>query len=82
MAYVEKGEKLHTQSPPGFPTRLRKLRLQHGYTQAALAEIVGLHPRTIGFWELGKSRPNPGDAIIKTAAALGTTVGYLLEGKR
>jgi len=69
-------------SPPGFPTRLRKLRLQHGYTQAGLAEIVEVHPRTIGFWEVGKHRPAPGDALIKTAAVLGVTVRYLLEGKR
>lgn len=73
---------MHSQSPPGFPTRLRKLRLEHGYTQAGLAKIVGVHPRTIGFWELGKNHPAPGDPIIKTAVALHTTVKYLLEGKR
>jgi len=56
--------------------------LQHGYTQAGLAEIVEVHPRTIGFWEVGKHRPAPGDALIKTAAVLGVTVRYLLEGKR
>jgi len=71
----------HTPSPRGFPTRLRKLRRQHGYTQRALADIVGVHYRTIGFWETGRSLPNPGDPIIKTAAALGTTVGYLLTGR-
>lgn len=70
------------QSPPGFPSRLRKLRLRHGYTQAGLAEVVGVHPRTIGWWESGKHKPNPGDSIIKTAVVLDTTVRYLLEGKR
>lgn len=71
-----------TQSPPGFPSRLRRLRLQHGYTQAGLAEIVEVHPRTIGFWEVGKHKPAPGEAIIRTAVVLDTTVKYLLEGKR
>lgn len=66
----------------GFPARLRRLRIQHGYTQKGLAEIVGVHWRTIGFWEVGKHRPAPGDAIIKTAVVLETTVAYLLEGKR
>ena len=73
---------MHTASPPGFPTRLRKLRKRHGYTQAALADIVGCHFRTVGGWELGLHQPRPGDPIIKTAVALGTTVTYLLEGKR
>jgi len=68
--------------PVGFPRRLRKLRLEHGYTQKALAEIVGIHWRTIGFWESGKHRPMPGDAIIRTSVALNTTVRFLLEGKR
>jgi transcriptional regulator with XRE-family HTH domain len=71
-----------TKSPPGFPTRLRKLRLEHGYTQAALADIVGVHHRTIGWWETGRHKPTPGDPIIRTAVALGTTVTYLLKGKR
>ena len=69
------------QSPPGFPTRLRKLRLQHGYTQMTLAEVVGVHLRTIGWWESGKHKPRPGDPIIRTAVALNTTVKYLLTGR-
>jgi transcriptional regulator with XRE-family HTH domain len=68
--------------PPGFPRRLRKLRLQHGYTQKSLAEIVGVHWRTIGHWETGLHSPPPGDPIIRAAVALNTTVKYLLEGKR
>jgi DNA-binding XRE family transcriptional regulator len=70
-----------TPSPPGFPTRLRKLRLKLGYTQKGLAEIAGVHYRTIGFWESGRHQPNPGDPIIKTAVALRTSVSYLLTGR-
>jgi transcriptional regulator with XRE-family HTH domain len=60
---------------------LRKLRLEHGYTQEALAGIAGVHPRTLGGWELGKHKPTPGDPIIRTAVVLGTTVVYLLTGR-
>jgi transcriptional regulator with XRE-family HTH domain len=61
---------------------LRKLRLEHGYTQKGLADIAGVHWRTIGFWEVGKHRPSPGDGIQRTAVALNTSVKYLLEGRR
>jgi DNA-binding XRE family transcriptional regulator len=71
-----------TTPPPGFPRRLRKLRVQHGYTQKALAEIANVHWRTIGHWETGLHKPVPGDGIIRTAVALNTTVKFLLEGKR
>lgn len=71
---------MSTTPPPGFPARLRALRLEHGYTQKALAEIVGVNHRTIGWWETGRHHPDPGDPIIKTAAVLGTTVGHLLKG--
>jgi DNA-binding XRE family transcriptional regulator len=65
-----------------FPRRLRRLRVQHGYTQKALADIAGVHWRTIGHWETGLHKPAPGDGIIRAAVALNTTVKYLLEGKR
>ena len=45
---------MNVQSPPGFPTRLRKLRKQHGYTQAALAESKDrvFHMERSVFWRM------------------------------
>jgi DNA-binding XRE family transcriptional regulator len=47
------------------------------YTQAQLAEAIGAHELTVQRWETDKRAPNA-KAMLKLAAALGTTVAYLM----
>ena len=36
---------------------IRSLRLKHKMTQAKIATKLGVHPTTIGQWELGRTVP-------------------------
>lgn len=49
---------------------IRQLRLARGFSQADLAEKMGVHRQRISEWENGKVSPTA-DSIIKTAIALG-----------
>lgn len=44
---------------PLLNDRLKRAREQAGYTQADLAETVGVAPLTISRWEGGSQRPCP-----------------------
>jgi transcriptional regulator with XRE-family HTH domain len=61
-----------------FAEKLRQLRLEHGITQAELAEKLGVSPSAIGMYEQGRRRPD-----VKTVAAaakiLGCSTDELLE---
>lgn len=35
---------------------LRDARVKLGYTQEEIAELLGIHYRTVGRWELGRTR--------------------------
>ena len=39
--------------------QLARRRESRGYTQASLAEAVGVDSRTVGYWEAGETRPRP-----------------------
>ena len=38
--------------------RLSACRVQSGYTQEQVAEIIGVNPKTVINWENGKTAPN------------------------
>lgn len=61
-----------------FPERLRTLRIEHGLTQDALAERVGIGRISIVQYESGTRKPKY-KRLIKLAAILNTTIDYLLE---
>ncbi len=56
--------------------RIKKARKGKG-TQAELAEQIGVHEMTIRRWESGERYPDA-DMLQKLAAALGTSVSYLV----
>ncbi len=56
---------------------IKKFRLAFGYTQKALAELLGTTQQSLGRWEKGDSEPK--QAILKDMALLfGTTIDDLL----
>ena len=38
-------------------SRIKQLRKQHHYTQASLAELLGVKPTTVASWEQGRNKP-------------------------
>ncbi|MCL8268801.1 MULTISPECIES: helix-turn-helix domain-containing protein [Leptospira] len=60
-----------------FPTRLKELRIQKGFSQEDLAKMVGLHKNHIGRYERGDSQPTA-DKIRKLADTLGVSGDVLL----
>lgn len=56
---------------------IRQLRNEKGITQSDLANIVGLTPKMISFYELGQRFP-PHDIIIKLANYFDVSTDYLL----
>ncbi len=65
---------------PEFPQHLAALRKQHGLTQQALAERVGIHVVQLRRYEAGTSQPTL-DVIRKLATALSVSADLLLFGK-
>ena len=57
--------------------RLGLIREQRGYTQAELAEMIGVGTQQIYRYENGKTEPD-GDIVAKLARALNVTTDYLL----
>ena len=60
----------------GIGERLKSIR-KGKYTQAELAEILGVHETTIRRWESGRDDGPKEKMLSKIAAALNTTVAYL-----
>jgi transcriptional regulator with XRE-family HTH domain len=67
-------------SSPHFPEHLAVLRKQHGLTQQALAERVGIHVVQLRRYEGGTSQPTL-DVIRELAKALSVSADLLLFGK-
>jgi transcriptional regulator with XRE-family HTH domain len=55
--------------------RIREIR-KHKFTQAQLAEAIGVHVMTVRRWESGSRFPNAED-LQKLALALNTSIAYL-----
>lgn len=68
-----------SESPAGFPLRLRQLRLKLGLSQDALGKGAGVHFTHISKYERGLSKPN-GSTLQGLARELGVSADFLLEG--
>jgi len=60
-----------------FAEKIKAARKAEGYSQRDLAELAGLHYRTIQNWEAGRL-PKSLDPVIRIAKVLGTTPEALL----
>ena len=56
---------------------IRNLRLDNGYTQKQIAEMLGISQNTYSQYEIGVLN-YPVDVVIKLADFYGTTTDYLL----
>ena len=63
-----------------FPSKLKEARLQKGYSQAKVAELIEVAPSTYKAYESGYRKPNI-DILKKIVIALETTSDELLEIK-
>lgn len=59
--------------------RIKDLRIECGYTQKELAQLIGIAQNTIAQYESGAAKPSL-DALVKLSNALKTTTDYLLCG--
>jgi transcriptional regulator with XRE-family HTH domain len=66
--------------PMGYLGNLVSLRKKRGWSQAKLAEIVGVEQPTVQRWESGKRLPDL-ESLDRLAKALGVTPGSLLDGE-
>lgn len=60
-----------------FSDRLKQLRVQHGFTQEALAARLGVSQGTVGNWEGGKREPDF-QTVAALARILNTTTDDLI----
>ena len=63
-----------------FADNMRALRMQKKFSQAELAEFVGVTQVAINYFELGAKVPNVFTGV-KIANKLGTTVEELVNGQ-
>jgi len=61
-----------------FTEKLQKLRKDKGFTQAELAQLVGVSSRSIQNYELGARYPKR-NILDKLCEVLGTRIGYLVS---
>ncbi len=59
--------------------RIKDSRIECGYTQKALAQLIGIAQNTIAQYENGTAKPSL-EALVKLSDALNTTTDYLLCG--
>jgi len=71
---VQEAQAKEAPGPAGFAGRLRRLRLDAGLTQEALAERAGLGVRTVQALEEGENWPHR-TTVLRLARALGLTPG-------
>lgn len=60
-----------------FATRLRELRLQEGYTQTQIAEMLNIRQQSYIRYEYGTGEPSL-ETLAKIATIFGVTSDYLL----
>lgn len=60
-----------------FATRFKQLRIQNGYTQKQVAEILGISQSNISDWENNISRPEY-ENLIALAHLYGETLESML----
>ena len=59
---------------------IAECRKKKGFTQAALAEQIGVTDRAVSKWETGRSLPDAG-IMLELTDLLGITVNELLSGE-
>jgi repressor LexA len=59
-------------------TQIKKLRKEHHYTQAHLAELLGTKPTTVASWEQGRNKPLM-DKVQKMAIIFGVPISEIVE---
>ena len=62
-----------------FSENLKQKRRAKGLSQAALAEMAGISPRTLQNYEMGKRYPSSLEITVRLASALNTTAEELLS---
>lgn len=60
-----------------FAKRLKKLRVNNGYSQAKLAQLLGCTQQAIARWETEKTSPD-NESLVKIANLFRVSVDYLL----
>lgn len=63
-----------------FSDRIKELRIKNKKTQEELAEIFGITPTGVSYWESGKSIPNS-ITLEKLAIYFNVTLDYLIGNK-
>lgn len=58
--------------------KIKKLRLEKGWSQTQLANKMGIHPQNIGRYERGSFSPSV-EALIKFAEVFGVSIDYLVN---
>jgi len=59
-------------------TQIKRLRKEHHYTQAHLAELLGTKPTTVASWEQGRNKPLM-DKVQKMAIIFGVPISEIVE---
>lgn len=59
--------------------KLKKLRLEHGLTQASFSEIFSISKGAIAMWETGKRTPDI-EMVKRIAEYFNVSVDYLVDG--
>ncbi|MDE6102849.1 MAG: helix-turn-helix domain-containing protein [Ruminococcus sp.] len=62
-----------------FPEKLKFFRLQNGYSQSELAQLIGTDRSSISRYENGETAPDLYKSV-KIAALMGTTCEELVSG--
>jgi transcriptional regulator with XRE-family HTH domain len=61
--------------------KIRKKRKEIHISQVQLAYVIGVSDKTLRRWELGEREPSASE-LLKLAAALNTSVAYLVDEKK
>lgn len=60
-----------------FATRLKELRLEHGFSQQKVAEMLGLRQQSYARYEYGTGEPSL-PTLVEIARLYNVTTDYLL----
>jgi transcriptional regulator with XRE-family HTH domain len=61
--------------------RIKRLRMERGWSQTQLALKLDVHPKQVSGWERGAHTPST-DVLVKIAEVLGVSLDYLAFEKR
>ena len=61
-----------------FGEKLKTTRKEHGYSQEALAELLGISRQAVCKWENSQGYPEI-DTLVSISQILGVSVDYLLK---